>query len=125
MIENKAQRIEEMIDIFIKESNKHNKYTIESNPKLTNKSADILFDLWRTLKLDNDMVKHFVDVLINDNRLESKSFISAIALDSHYRIDEAKKHLEKMIIEGTEPSIRFNAKMTLRTWERQGWLFRG
>jgi hypothetical protein len=77
------------------------------------------------LKTDEEYARYFIDELINSITLESKGFISAIALDMNYRVEDAKVELIRTMKTHEEPLIRFNAEMTLKTWEKQGWLFRG
>ena len=115
---------ESIVEIFIEESVLHGECTVSGNYKQGNKAADRLFRIWREIKDSKFDGEKLVDELIESSNLPTRQWISAIALDMHYRVDEALEILSDIAKTNEYPTVRFSAQMTMKTWKKQGWLYR-
>ncbi len=118
----KKYTVEEIAEIYEKSGRLMYDATLSGDYKTNNREGKKLTNLYKIFESDNEFGRQCIDRLLESGNVVIKSKAAAYCLALEYRVEDAETIL-RMIAENPDNGIfGFNAGMTLKVWEKNGYL---
>jgi hypothetical protein len=125
----KENNVEQQELITSKIIEKYNKFAIqhregiyEGNYRKTNKAYSELTKLYKAFLKDKKIAETALPILLKNSDIRIRTFAAAHSLGLNIYITEATKILQEVSSMKEIGILSFNAEMTLKVWQEQGYL---
>ncbi|MBR1599901.1 MAG: hypothetical protein IJ661_13465 [Lachnospiraceae bacterium] len=118
----KKYTVDEIITIFEKSGNLMYVATLSGDYKTNNKEGKRLTELFKIFEKETEFGYHCIDKLIKSNNVVIVTKAAAYCLALGYNVDYAVSVLQNIANDSDNGIFGFNAEMTLKVWEKNGYL---
>jgi hypothetical protein len=114
--------VDVLINDYIKYATMHGEATLGGDYKIGNKAVKQLIKLYKLLEHDSHLASQVLDILFKEGNISVRTWASAHALGLQIKTNEAIAILKEISATDNAGILEFNAEMTLRTYNKQGYL---
>lgn len=112
----------DIINQYIKSGDIMRQAILDGDYKRHNKEAELIIRIFKFLEKNNDIASMTLPLLFKNENVVIRAKAAAQCLALKIHINEAVKVLEEAANNEQNGIFGFNAKMTLRVWNEQGYL---
>ncbi len=118
----KDHTIDEIVELYEKSGKLMYDATLSGDYKTNNREGKKLTKIYKLFELNNAFGYQCIDRLIKSNNVVIKTKAAAYCLSFNYNVDYAVSVLQEIAENPNNGIFGFNAEMTLKVWNKNGYL---